>query len=102
MSSQTSGGVPPLSMISPRATLDAVDQEMRGLLHLASPPTTTWFGLAREACKIAGIDTDRVRPSSTDDLVRPARRPRRSVLKSERDIAMLEWSPGLLRWLTAG
>jgi dTDP-4-dehydrorhamnose reductase len=84
-----------------QATLDAADQDMRGLLHLASPPTTTWFGLAREACRIAGIDPGRVRPCATDRFPRPARRPRRSALESERKINMPEWRPGLARWLDA-
>lgn len=83
-----------------RATLDAVDQGMQGLVHLASPPSTTWFGLAREACKIAGIDVDRVRPCPTERFPRRAQRPQRSVLESERGVQVPEWRPGLVRWLT--
>ncbi|MCP3994367.1 MAG: dTDP-4-dehydrorhamnose reductase [bacterium] len=85
-----------------RAALDAVDQGVRGLLHLASPPTTTWCGLAREAYKIAGIDAVRIRPCSTERFPRPAQRPQRSVLESERAVNMPEWRPGLVRWLAGG
>lgn len=77
------------------AVLDLVDRGLTGLLHLANPPTTTWFGLAREACRLAGIDPERIVACSTDQYPRPAPRPRYSVLASERSVAMPDWRAGL-------
>ena len=55
-----------------------------GILHLTNQGETTWYGLAREIAKVAGHSPDLVRPISSSDLDRPARRPANSVLDSER------------------
>lgn len=79
-------------------TLQALEKGTTGLLHLASPPTTTWFELAREVCRSAGIDPDRVVSCSADQLARPARRPRCVVLTSYRGgVCMPDWRVALSR-----
>ncbi len=77
------------------AVLDAVDRGYRGLLHLASPPATTWFRLAEQACAAAGIDATRVAACATEDYPSRAQRPRYSVLASERGEILPDWRVGL-------
>jgi len=65
-------------------TLDAVNAGATGILHLANQGVTTWYGLAVEIASLAGYDPDSVKPISSADLDRPARRPANSVLDSDR------------------
>jgi dTDP-4-dehydrorhamnose reductase len=51
-----------------------------GAYHGTASGQTTWFGFARAIFEEAGLDPDRVRPTSSDRFVRPARRPAYSVL----------------------
>jgi dTDP-4-dehydrorhamnose reductase len=60
-----------------------------GAYHGTAGGETTWFGLARAVFKEAGLDPARVRPTTSDRFVRPARRPAFSVL-------------GHARWAAAG
>jgi dTDP-4-dehydrorhamnose reductase len=71
-----------------RATLDAVAADASGILHLANEGEITWYGLAREIASAAGLDTDLVNPITSAGLDRPARRPRNSVLDSERSTSL--------------
>jgi dTDP-4-dehydrorhamnose reductase len=57
--------------------------------HWSNSGRTTWYGLAREVFELAGLDPDRVRPTSSAQFVRPAPRPSFSVLGHD-------------AWLTAG
>jgi dTDP-4-dehydrorhamnose reductase len=60
-----------------------------GVYHGTAAGTTTWYGLARRVFTLAGLNPDRVRPTTTDRFPRPARRPAYSVL-------------GHARWAAAG
>jgi dTDP-4-dehydrorhamnose reductase len=60
-----------------------------GVYHASSSGATTWMGLAREIFTLLGADPDRVTPTSTAELARPAPRPAYSVL-------------GHARWASAG
>jgi dTDP-4-dehydrorhamnose reductase len=67
-----------------QATLDAIAVGASGILHLTNQGATTWFQLARGIAEAAGFEPDLVQPQSSLALDRPARRPRNSVLRSER------------------
>jgi dTDP-4-dehydrorhamnose reductase len=51
-----------------------------GAYHGTASGSTTWYGLARAAFELSGLDPDRIRPVSSDHFPRPARRPMFSVL----------------------
>ena len=60
-----------------------------GIYHGTASGSTTWFGLARAAFELAGLDPERVRPTDSEKFERPAKRPAYSVL-------------GHARWAEAG
>jgi dTDP-4-dehydrorhamnose reductase len=94
-----------LRLTSERETLDVVDDQIGsptyvrdlaaalvelgrlpdapGLLHYANAGTASWFHLAQEVFRAAGLDPERVRPVSSARFVRPAPRPAWSVLSTE-------------------
>jgi dTDP-4-dehydrorhamnose reductase len=51
-----------------------------GAYHGTASGSTTWFGLARAVFEEAGLDPERVRPTTSDKFARPAPRPAYSVL----------------------
>ncbi|WP_194891673.1 dTDP-4-dehydrorhamnose reductase [Catenulispora pinisilvae] len=55
-----------------------------GIYHGTAAGQTTWFGLARAVFEEAGLDPERVRPTTSDKYVRPAERPKYSVLGHDR------------------
>jgi dTDP-4-dehydrorhamnose reductase len=55
-----------------------------GVYHATASGQTTWYGLARAVFTGAGLDPDRVRPTTSDRFPRPARRPMYSVLGHRR------------------
>ncbi|HEV8268661.1 MAG TPA: dTDP-4-dehydrorhamnose reductase [Thermoanaerobaculia bacterium] len=63
-----------------RAIRLLVDRGARGIVHFANAGETTWFDFAREALRLAGREDVLVRPCSSADFPRPARRPAYSVL----------------------
>ena len=77
-------GCPTVAPDLARATVAALDAGATGILHLTNQGPTTWFELAREAVRLAGLDPNRITPCQTDDFPRPAPRPANSVLASER------------------
>jgi dTDP-4-dehydrorhamnose reductase len=60
-----------------------------GIYHATSTGATTWMGLACQVFRLLGADPDRVTPTSSSELARPAPRPGYSVL-------------GHARWASAG
>jgi dTDP-4-dehydrorhamnose reductase len=65
-------------------TLAAMDTGAGGILHVTNEGVASWFDIAVEIARIAGLDESRVAPCGTEDYRTPARRPRNSVLDSER------------------
>ena len=70
-----------------------------GFLHVAGSGACSWFEFARAIFERAGMDVD-VRPCTTAEFPRPARRPANSVLASERGAPKLPaWQEGLDAYL---
>ncbi|MFM9442019.1 dTDP-4-dehydrorhamnose reductase [Streptomyces acidiscabies] len=59
-------------------------QAPAGVYHGTASGTATWFDLARAAYELSGLDPERVRPTTSEKFVRPARRPSYSVLAHDR------------------
>lgn len=57
-----------------------VQKPAYGIYHLSNSDSCTWFTFAREILELAGINNVRVEPITTEELNRPAERPRYSVL----------------------
>ncbi|GAB3804744.1 dTDP-4-dehydrorhamnose reductase [Humibacter antri] len=72
----------------PTWTCDLAEQLVRladsnapaGIYHGTASGETTWFGFAREAFEHAGLDPERLQPTTSGEFVRPAARPAYSVL----------------------
>jgi dTDP-4-dehydrorhamnose reductase len=60
------------------ALLDA--EAAPGVYHGTNSGEATWFDFAREVFRLAGLDPERVLPTTSDKFVRPAPRPDYSVL----------------------
>jgi dTDP-4-dehydrorhamnose reductase len=70
-----------------------------GVLHVAGGGSCSWHAFASAIFERARIDV-RVEPCTTDEFPRPARRPARSVLASERGAPELPaWEAGLDAYL---
>jgi dTDP-4-dehydrorhamnose reductase len=73
-----------------------------GIVHASNGGNCTWFDLAREIIKSAGLKTE-VRPVSSAQMARPAPRPAYSVLSATSlhryGIEMPEWKDALGRYL---
>ena len=71
-----------------------------GIHHIAGAGSCSWNELALALFRRAGIDC-RVRPASTDEFPRPARRPAYSVLGTERarPLALAPWQEGIAAYL---
>ncbi|MEA2197033.1 MAG: dTDP-4-dehydrorhamnose reductase [Solirubrobacteraceae bacterium] len=74
-----------------------------GLVHVAGAGSCSWFDLAGEIVRLAGLSCE-ILPGTTAELGRPAPRPAYSVLGSEREDAprLPEWHEGLEAFLAAG
>lgn len=87
-----------------RALIELAQRPRRplGILHAAARGECSWFQFAAEIVQAAGLSTP-VRPISTAEFPRPARRPAYSVMRTARsDGAELpEWRAGLSEYLTA-
>ncbi len=78
-------GQPTWTMDVARQITQLLDRDCPpGVYHATSGGTTTWFDFTKEIFRHAGLDPDRVLPTSSAAFVRPARRPSYSVLGHER------------------
>jgi len=62
------------------AILQLIHAEARGLVHITNTGVCSWFEFAKEILHQAGRDAILVRPVTTAEFPRPARRPAYSVL----------------------
>jgi dTDP-4-dehydrorhamnose reductase len=71
----------------------------RGVLHVAGSGSCSWYAFARAIFERSGVEAE-VRPCTSDEFPRPARRPANSVLASERGApALPAWQDGLEAYL---
>ncbi len=80
----------------------ATGTRIPGVVHVAAAGECSWFEFAVEILRASGASAE-VRPCSTDEFPRPARRPAYSVLRSERaGVPVLpDWHAGLDAYLNA-
>jgi dTDP-4-dehydrorhamnose reductase len=81
-------------------------QAPAGAYHGTASGETTWYGLARAAFELTGLDPERVRPTTSDRFPRPAPRPSYSVLAHGRWAAaglapLPDWRESLTDYLRA-
>ncbi len=78
-------GQPTWTMDVARQIVNMLDNGLPpGVYHATSSGTTTWFQFAQEVFRAAGLDPNRVTPTTSDAFVRPAPRPAYSVLGHDR------------------
>jgi len=80
------------------ALVALVEAGYRGIFHVVNDGSCTWHALAVEALRQAGL-TARVQALTSEELAAPARRPRYSVLSTERYRA--RGLPPLREWRAA-
>jgi dTDP-4-dehydrorhamnose reductase len=83
-----------------------LEENIRGILHVTSSDSCTWFEFARKILELKKIlpEKARVVPISSSELSRPARRPAYSVLNCSRleqttGLRMRIWEEGLKEYL---
>jgi len=95
-------GCPTYSVDLARAIIALCRKNASGIVHVTNAGNCSWFEFARTIVKDAGLSTE-VRPVSTEQMPRPARRPAYSVLSAasleERGIIMPSWHDALQRYL---
>ncbi len=95
-------GCPTYSVDLAGAIIRLCRQDARGIVHVTNAGSCTWFEFAQGIVREAGLTTQ-VRPISTQQLPRPARRPAYSVLSptslNRLGITMPGWQDALARYL---
>ena len=73
-----------------------------GIVHITNSGECTWYEFAKEIVRLAGLPT-MVKPVTTAEFPRPAKRPAYSVLSPESlhgyGIRMAEWDDALRRYM---
>jgi dTDP-4-dehydrorhamnose reductase len=86
------------------ALLELCKKNARGIVHITNSGDCTWYEFAKEIVKASGLDTN-IKPVSTAQFPRPARRPAYSVLSPSTrlayEIEMAAWQDALRRYLAA-
>jgi dTDP-4-dehydrorhamnose reductase len=95
-------GSPTYAVDLARAIIQLCHADAGGIVHATNRGDCTWFEFAREIVRQAGLNID-VRPTTSDKFVRPAERPKYSVLSprtlQDYDITMPLWQDALRRYL---
>ncbi|MGH9504654.1 MAG: dTDP-4-dehydrorhamnose reductase [Terriglobales bacterium] len=95
-------GSPTYSTDLARSIIQLCRREASGIVHVTNRGSCSWYQFARETVARAGLDTV-VRETTSDKFVRPAPRPKYSVLSPEssqqRGIVMPKWQDALQRYL---
>jgi dTDP-4-dehydrorhamnose reductase len=95
-------GSPTYSIDLARALIQLCRKEASGVAHVTNRGECSWYEFAREIVARSGLDTT-VRETTSDKFVRPAERPKYSVLSPESlenlGIAMPSWQDALGRYM---
>lgn len=95
-------GSPTYTVDLARAIVALCRKAVTGIVHVTNAGDCTWFEFAREIVKDAGFATE-VRPTTSQQMARPAPRPAYSVLSatslSQYGIVMPKWQDALRRYL---
>lgn len=95
-------GSPTYSVDLARGIIELCRRNASGIVHVTNAGSCSWFEFAREIVDAAGLATE-VRPVSTQQMPRPARRPAYSVLSPKSldqwGIATPTWQDALRRYL---
>jgi dTDP-4-dehydrorhamnose reductase len=83
------------------ACLDLLIDEATGIWHLSNSGGLTWAEFVRKAASCAGLDGAKIRGVPSESLRLPAKRPRNSVLVSERGQALGTLDAALARYFAA-
>lgn len=77
-------GQPTWSRDLARMIRTLIDSDIRsGIFHGTNSGRTSWHDFAQEVFRVAGLDPERIHPTTSDAFVRPAPRPAWSVLGHE-------------------
>lgn len=81
-----------------------VATELYGIYHITNSGRCSWYGFTREILKLAGIKGVKVSPITSEELARPAPRPKFSVLENcclrlSLGNSMREWKEALKDFL---
>jgi len=86
-----------------RAVIALCHADAKGIIHATNAGDCTWFEFAREIVRGAGLKTE-IRPTTSDKFVRPAERPKYSVLSSASliryGIVMPHWKDALQNYMS--
>jgi dTDP-4-dehydrorhamnose reductase len=96
-------GSPTYAVDLARAIIALCARGAKGIVHVTNAGECTWFEFAQEIVRQAGLKT-MVRPTTSEKFVRPARRPKYSVLSpkslEQYDVTMPQWQDALQRYLS--
>ena len=99
-------GSPTYAVDLSKALVTLLEANAQGLYHVANAGEASWFDLAREAARLTGRHPERIRPATTAQVPRPAKRPAHSVLSCERvakmhGVHLRAWGDALAEYLAA-
>jgi dTDP-4-dehydrorhamnose reductase len=90
-------GCPTYARDLSRAIIDLCHKDASGIVHATNVGDCTWFQFASEIIRVSGLETV-VRPTTSDKFLRPAQRPKYSVLSSK---SLLPCYPQMPTWQEA-
>lgn len=96
-------GSPTYTVDLAKACADLLNTGCFGIYHVANQGVTTWYEFAKAIFAHVGVTVD-VRPVTSDEIVRPARRPRNSALdpyplRETIGYLLPSWEDALVRFL---
>src|SRR5258708_4477147 len=90
-------GCPTYARDLARSIIELCRQGASGTVHATNAGDCTWFQFASEIIRVSGLETV-VRPTTSDKFLRPAQRPKYSVLSPK---SLLPYYPKMPTWQEA-